>query len=89
MFLKKRRAEVSMGELFIVFLLIVFALALTPSIGDMTYSALWNDTNVTVRIPTNITGGARAIIELVPLTWVFIVIGIGAVAVVKMFEDLG
>ena len=89
MFLKKRRAEISMGQLFLVFLLIVFALALTPTIADMTYAVLWNDTNVTVRIPLNITGGARAIIELVPLTWVFIVIGIGAVAVVKMFEDLG
>ena len=89
MFLKKRRAEVSMGALFMVFLVIVFALALTPTIGDMTYSVLWNDTNVTVRIPLNITGGARDLVALVPLTWVFIVIGIGAVAVVKMFEDLG
>ena len=79
----------SMGNLFIVFLLIVFALALTPAIGDMTYAVLWNDTNVTVRIPNNITGGARDIVALVPLTWVFIVIGIGTVAVVKMFEDLG
>ena len=87
--LQKRRAEISMGNMFIVFLLIVFALALTPSIGDMTYDVLWNDTNVTVRIPNNITGGARDIVALVPLTWVFIVIGIGAVAVVKMFEDLG
>ena len=87
--LQKRRAEMYMGNLFIVFLLIVFALALTPAIGDMTYSVLWNDTNVSVRIPNNITGGARDIVSLVPLTWVFIVIGIGTVAVVKMFEDLG
>ena len=86
--LSKRKAEVSMGALFLVFLLIVFALALTPTIGDATYNVLWNSTNVTNRIPNNITGGSRAIIELVPLVWVFIVIGIGAVAVVKMFEDL-
>jgi hypothetical protein len=86
--LKKRRAEMSMGHLFIVFLLIVFALALTPAIGDMTYSVLWNDTNVTVRIANNVSGAARDIVSLVPLTWVFIVVGIGAVAVVKMFEDL-
>ena len=87
--LKKRKAEITMGNLFIVFLLIVFALALTPSIGDATYSVLWNSTNVTTRIPNNITGGARDIIALVPLVWVFIVIGIGAAAVVKMFDDLG
>lgn len=86
--LRKRKAEMSMGSLFIVFLLIVFALALTPTIGDATYTVLWNSTNVTTRIQTNITGGARDIIELVPLIWVFIVIGIGAAAVVKMFEDL-
>lgn len=87
--LRKRRADVSMGVLFMVFLTIVFALALTPSIGDMTYDVLWNDTNVSVRIPNNITGGARDIVALVPLVWVFIVIGIGATAVVKLFEDLG
>lgn len=87
-FLKKRRAEVSMGAVFLVFLIIVFALALTPSIGDATYSVLWNSTNVTNRIPNNITGASRDLIALTPLIWVFIVIGIGAVAVVKMFEDL-
>ena len=85
--LKKRRAA-SMGQLFIVFLLIVFALALTPAIGDATYSVLWNSTNVTTRGPNNITGGARDIIALVPLVWVFLVIGIGATAVVVMFEDM-
>ena len=87
--LKKRKAEISMGALFLVFLLIVFALALTPTIGDATYSVLWNSTNVTNRIPNNITGGARDIVALVPLVWVFVVIGIGAAAVVKMFDDLG
>ena len=86
--LKKRRATMSMGQLFVVFLLIVFALALTPAIGDATYSALWNSSNVSAREATNITGAARDIITLVPLVWVFVVIGIGAAAVVKMFEDL-
>ena len=77
-----------MSELFLVFLLIVFALALTPTIGNNVYGVLWNDTNVSVRIPNNITGPARDLVALVPLVWVFIVIGIGAAAVVKMFEDL-
>ena len=86
--LKIRKAEVSMGQLFIVFLLIVFALALTPTIGDATYSVLWNSTNASARGPNNITGGARDIVALVPLIWVFIVIGIGAAAVVEMFEGL-
>ena len=78
----------SMAQLFMVFLLIVFALALTPTIGDNVYATLWNDTNVSVRIETNITGPARDLIVLVPLVWVFIVIGIGAAAVVKMFDDI-
>ena len=86
--LKKRKAEMSMGELFIVFLLIVFALALTPTIGNNVYSVLWNDTNVSIRIPNNITGPSRDLIALIPLVWVFIVIGIGAAAVVKMFTDI-
>jgi hypothetical protein len=87
--LKTRKAEISMGGLFIVFLLIVFALALTPSIGDASYDALWNSSNVTTRGPTNISGAARDLIPLIPLVWVFIVIGIGAAAVIEMFKDLG
>ena len=83
MFLKKRRAGLSMGELFLVFLLIVFALALTPTIGDSVVQAV-NGTGA-----SNISGAAADILELVPLVWVFIVVGIGAAAVVKMFEDLG
>jgi hypothetical protein len=86
--LKTRKAEISMGSLFIVFLLIVFALALTPTIGDASYDALWNSSNVTTRGPTNITGPSRALVELIPLVWVFIVVGIGAAAVVEMFENL-
>jgi hypothetical protein len=77
---KKRSGEMTMGQLFLVFLLIVFALALTPTIGDSVFAA----TNA-----TNITGAAADILELVPLVWVFIVVGIGAAAVVKMFEDIG
>jgi hypothetical protein len=86
--LRKSRGEITMGGLFIVFLMVVFALALTPTIGDNTYSILWNSTNVTNRIPNNITGGARDVIALTPLIWVFIVIGIGAAAVVAMFQDI-
>ena len=73
------------GRLFLTFLLIVFALALIPTIGDSVYSAIYNATGDG---PSNITGPAVAILELVPLVWVFIVIGIGAAAVVKMFEDM-
>ena len=76
--LKKRRAGLSMGQLFLVFLLIVFALALTPTIGD----------SVSAATGGNITGAAADILELVPLVWVFIVVGIGAAAVVTMFEDI-
>lgn len=86
--LKKRRGEVSMGPLVLVFLVIVIALAITPVIGDLTYGILWNSTNTTTRAPNNITGAARDIVELSPLIWVFLVLGIGAVVVVKMFEDI-
>ncbi len=86
--LKKRRGDIDTGRLFLVFLMIIFGLALTPTIGDSVYGVLWNSSNVTNRIQTNITGAARGIIELLPLIWVFIVIGVGATAVVKMFEDM-
>lgn len=83
--LTKRRAELSMGKLFIVFLLIVFALALTPTIGDAVFEATGGG-NLSL---TNLTQTSVDIIELVPIVWVFMVIGIGAAAVVKMFEDMG
>ena len=86
--LKKRRGEMDTGRLFLTFLLIIFALALTPTIGDSVYSILWNSTNVTNRIANNITGPSRSLLELIPLIWVFIVLGIGAAAVVSMFEDM-
>ena len=85
----KRRGQLDIGRMFITFLLIIFGLALTPTIGDAVYGVLWNSSNVTNRIPNNITNAAaRSIISLVPLVWVFIVIGIGAAQVVKMFEDM-
>jgi hypothetical protein len=68
----------TMGELFLVFLLIIFALALTPTVGDSVAAATGG----------NITGAAADILALVPLVWVFIVIGIGAAAVVEMFESI-
>ena len=76
--LKKRRGEMDIGRLFLTFLLIIFALALTPTVGD----------SVSAATGGNITGAAADLLELVPLVWVFIVIGIGAAAVVKMFEDM-
>ena len=81
----KRKAEMSMGKLFIVFLLIVFALALTPTIGE----TVWIATAGGNLSETNLSGAAVDILELVPLVWVFIVVGIGAAAVVQMFEDIG
>ena len=86
---KKRRGEVEMGPLILTFLMIIFGLALTPTIGDTVYGVLWNSSNVTNRIPNNITNAAaRSIIGLVPMIWVFIVIGIGAAAVVGMYENM-
>ena len=73
-----------MGQLFLVFLILVFALALTPTIGN-TVSQATAGGNLTL---TNLTAADVALLELVPLVWVFIVVGIGAAAVVKMFEDI-
>jgi len=88
-FSRKRRGEMDMGRMFITFLLIIFGLALTPTIGDSVYGVLWNSSNVTNRIMNNITDpAARSIISLIPLVWVFIVIGIGAAVVISMFEDM-
>ena len=74
-----------MGRLFLTFLLLIFGLALTPTIGDAVFSALHNSTGTG---PSNITGASADLLELIPLVWVFIVIGIGAAAVVKMFEGM-
>jgi len=83
--LKKRRGDMEMGKLFLVFLLIIFGLALTPTIGDAVWTALHNSTGTG---PSNITGAPADLLELIPLIWVFIVIGVGAAAVVEMFEDM-
>lgn len=87
--LKKRRGEMDIGRLFLTFLMIIFGLALTPTVGDSVYGALWNSSNVSARQMTNLTNTAvRSLLGLVPLIWVFIVIGIGAAVVVSMFEEL-
>lgn len=62
-----------MGELFMTFLLIIIALALTPTVGTSTVAAAAG---------SGITGTVAAtLIVLVPVFWVVIILAIGVAAV--------
>lgn len=62
-----------MGELFMTFLLIIIALALTPTVGTSTVAAAAG---------SGITGTVAAtLIALVPVFWVVIILAIGVAAV--------
>lgn len=63
-----------MGSLFVTFLLMVIALALTPTIQSSV-------TGVTGAGAGNLTGAALALAGLIPLFWVIIIISVGVAAV--------
>lgn len=67
---KRRRANTDMGRVLTTFLLMVIALALTPTVQEQV-------TAVTGAGAGNLTGAALAICLLVPLFWVISIIGIG------------
>lgn len=71
------RKGFNMGQLFMTFLLIVIALALTPTI----------QASVTTASAT-LTGAALALMALVPLFWVIIVLSIGVAAVYLQFKGM-
>ena len=62
------------GSLFMTFLLMVIALALTPTIQSSV-------TDVTGTGGTNLTGAAKTLAGLIPLFWVVIIIAIGVAAI--------
>ena len=76
--LRSRPAKANMGDLFNTFLLMLLGLSLTPIVLSTVED-----------IVVNATGIARTIINLVPLMWVFIILGIGAAAVYAQFHNMG
>ena len=71
-----------MGDLFMTFLLIIIALALTPTVQQAV-------TDVTGAGAGNLTGSALALAKLIPMFWVIIVLAIGVVAVYAQFKGIG
>lgn len=63
------------------FLLIVIALALTPTVQESV-------TGVTGSGTGNLTGSALALARLVPLFWIIIILAIGVAAVYAQFKGL-
>lgn len=74
-------AKMNMGQLFMVFLLIIIALALTPTIQSSV-------TDITGAGAGNLTGSALALALLIPLFWVVIILAIGVVAVYQQFKGV-
>jgi len=70
----------SVAELFITFLLIVIALALTPTVQSSVTAVTGTGTG-------NLTGPALALAGLIPLFWVIIIIAIGVAAVYVQLKD--
>lgn len=59
-----------MGNLFMTFLLIVIALALTPTVASSVTTAA-----------ASLTGAAATLCNLIPLFWVVIIIAVGVAAI--------
>lgn len=66
-----------MGTIFNTFLLMLLGIALTPTIDEQVTALL-----------VNLTGAAAAVADLIPLLWIFIVVGIGAAAVYQQFKGM-
>lgn len=66
-----------MGTIFNTFLLMLLGIALTPTIDEQVTDLL-----------VNLTGAAAAVADLIPLLWIFIVVGIGAAAVYQQFKGM-
>lgn len=75
--LRSRPAKADMGSIFNTFLLMILGLSLTPAV-----QAAVDDAKV------NLTGMLLTVIDLVPLIWIFLIIGIGAAAVYTQFKGM-
>lgn len=70
-------AKASIGSIFTTFLLMLLGIALTPTVQSTVDSML-----------VNLTGAAGAVADLIPLIWIFLVVGIGAAAVYAQFKGM-
>lgn len=69
-------------DLIMTFLLIVIALALTPTIQQQCMAAVAGATPTT----PNLTGAAATLCGLIPLFWVILVLAVGTVAIYIEFK---
>jgi hypothetical protein len=75
----------AVAELFITFLLMVIALALTPTVSSSVISVTLPGGGTMTN--SNLTGPALALAQLIPLFWVIIIIGIGVAAVYVQLKN--
>ena len=64
----------NMNRLFGGFLTMLLGISLTPTVADTVATQL-----------VNLTGAAKAVADMIPLVWVFAVVGIGAGLVYTSF----
>jgi hypothetical protein len=77
----KGKSGADMGKMFMVFLLLIIGLALTPTVVTQV-------TTVTGTGVGNLTGAALAMAVLIPLFWVIFLIGYPVVQLYSMFKNL-
>ena len=80
-FKMNRKGKGGLAGILTTFLLMIVALALTPTVQE-------NVTNVTGTGGNNLTGAALSIAALVPLFRVLVIIGIGAAAIYVQFKGM-
>lgn len=66
-----------MGQLFIGFILIIVGLALQPTVQSAVTTAL-----------VNASAMVAAVLNLIPLVWTLVVVGVGVVMVYDQFRPL-
>jgi predicted PurR-regulated permease PerM len=78
--LKNRRGAVSMGKLFIAFILIIIGVALTPTIVEQVGDVTGTGGN-------NLTGSAAALMSLLPMFWVIGILGVAVALIYLSFKE--
>ena len=77
-----RRGAVSMGRLFIAFILIIIGIALTPTVVEQVADVTGDGGN-------NLTGSASALMSLLPMFWVIGILGVAVALIYLSFKDSG
>ena len=79
--MSEKRRKASMGNLMVTFVVMIFALCLTPLIQ-------LSVNRVTGTGPGNLTGSAAlALARLIPLFWCIIIVAVGVAAVYVQLKD--